>query len=295
MANVTRERTGTLLRALFQILKDHPDGLRARDALEQLRHAVTMTEYESGTYAAGALRFDKIVRFATIDCVKAGWLLKRKGIWSVTDTGREAFNAYPAPGDFYRRAVELYREWKATQEDDVDDEVDDESTEEIDASITYEQAEELAWAEISAHMVQKSPYEFQDLVADLLKAMGYHISWVAPPGKDGGIDIVAFNDPIGARPPRIKVQVKRQSTSVAVGELRSFLAILGTDEVGLFVSANGFTKDAEIEARSQQKSKITLIDLQQLFELWVQYYDKLDDVAKRRLPLRPIHFLSPEL
>ena len=149
MANVTRERTGTLLRALFKILEEHQDGLRARDALEQLRNSVTLTEYESGMYAAGALRFDRNVRFATIDCVKAGWLLKRKGVWSVTDTGREAFNAHPAPGDFYRRAVELYREWKATQ----DDEADNESAEEIEASITYEQAEELAWAEVSAHMV----------------------------------------------------------------------------------------------------------------------------------------------
>jgi uncharacterized protein with gpF-like domain len=55
------------------------------------------------------------------------------------------------------------------------------------------------------------PYEFQELVADLLRAMGYHVAWIADAGKDGGIDIVAYNDPLGTRLPRIKVQVKRHN------------------------------------------------------------------------------------
>ncbi len=36
-----------------------------------------------------------------------------------------------------------------------------------------------------------NPYEFQDLVAALLKAMGYHVNYVSPPGPDRGLDIVA--------------------------------------------------------------------------------------------------------
>lgn len=74
MAEITRERTGMLVKKLLQILKDHPDGLRARDALAKLRESVELTDYESGTYKSGTLRFDKIVRFATIDCAKAGCL-----------------------------------------------------------------------------------------------------------------------------------------------------------------------------------------------------------------------------
>ena len=50
---------------------------------------------------------------------------------------------------------------------------------------------EPAWAEISAHLRAMSPYEFQDLVAALVEAMGYHVAWVAPPGPDRGIDIIA--------------------------------------------------------------------------------------------------------
>ena len=44
---------------------------------------------------------------------------------------------------------------------------------------------------IKRYIVSKNPYEFQDMVAALLKAMGYYIQSVAPKGKDGGVDVVA--------------------------------------------------------------------------------------------------------
>ena len=58
-----------------------------------------------------------------------------------------------------------------------------------------------------------NPYDFQELVADLLRGMGYFVSWVSPVGKDGGVDIIAHPDPLGTQPPRLKVQVKRHSES----------------------------------------------------------------------------------
>lgn len=85
------------------------------------------------------------------------------------------------------------------------------------------------------------PSELQRLVADLLEAMGYHVSWIASPGKDVGMDVLAWTDPLGTRPPRIKTQVKRRRDNIAVDELRSFMALLGEDDVGLFVTTGGFT------------------------------------------------------
>jgi len=60
------------------------------------------------------------------------------------------------------------------------------------------------------------------------------------------------------------------------------------------VTTAGFTKDAEEEARTQEKRKVTLVNLEKLFDLWVEHYRHLDDEARRRLPLRPIYFLAPE-
>lgn len=260
-----------------------------------LESAVTLTDYEAGKYDSGGRRFERIVRFATVDCVKAGWFIKDKGRWSVTDAGRVALQQLPDPEAFYRRAAQLYKEWRATQPDgepttpvEADDPTSGKTT-----SVTFEEAEEQAWNEISQFLRAMKPYDFQELVADVLRAMGYHVSWIAPPGKDGGIDILAHVDPLGTRPPRIKVQVKRQGQAVSSDVLRSFMAVLGDDDVGLFVSTGGFTKDAADEARTQEKRKITLVNLEQLFDLWVEHYTSLTDAARRRMPLRPIYFLEP--
>lgn len=292
MANITRKRTGELLRILFGVLKDNPEGIKAKEAIEQVKSKTTLSEYEEGTYSNGGSRFDKILRFATIDCVKSGWLIKQKGIWTITEDGIEAYDSLTDPDKFYKKAVHLYRKWKSNHKAQTSQDIDDE--EDKETSITFEQAEELAWSEISDHLQNMNPYEFQYLVADLLKALGYHSAWVAPPGKDGGVDIVAYNDPLGATMPRLKVQVKRTKDKISVDGLRSFLAVLGDDDVGIFVCTGGFTKDAQKEARTQEKRKITLIDLQLLFDLWTEHYNQLEEAAKRRLPLRPIYFLAPE-
>lgn len=302
MAEITRRRTGEFLRELFSILMVAPEGMRASDALQVLASRFTLTPYEADNYESGARRFEKIVRFATVDCVKAGWLVKDKGIWFITDTGQAAHAELTDPEAFYKRACKLYAEWKAAQPDaegsatatvSAASASEDVSNHAKAASVTFEEAEEQAWAEISHYLRAMNPYDFQDLVADLLRAMSYHVTWVSPPGKDGGVDILAWPDALGTRPPRIKVQVKRQLQAVNVDGLRSFMALLSDDDVGLFVCTGGFTKDAETEARTQQKRRVTLISLDKLFDLWDEHYDKLTDQARRRLPLRSIRFLAP--
>lgn len=300
MAEITRRRTGELLRKLFDVLKEAPEGLQARDALKTLESRVTLSPYESGNYeSTGERRFEKIVRFATVDCVKAGWMLKHKGTWTLTPTGLAAYGTYSDPEMFYKEAVKLYNAWKASQPGPTAALASEASTleqeeSEKESSITFEQAEEQAWTEIEQYLQAMNPYEFQDLVADLLKAMGYHVAWISPPGKDGGIDILAYNDPLGTRPPRIKVQVKRVNQKVNVEGLRSFASLIGNDDVGLFVSTGGFTKDAEDFARAQESRKVTLIAVDKLVDLWIAHYGKLDDMARRRLPLTPIYFLTPQ-
>lgn len=296
MADVTKARTGLLIRTLFKLLIDQPEGMRASDALKALEQAVTLTPYEAGDYGSGGRRFERIVRFGTVSAVKAGWLIKHKGRWTATDDGHAAFAAMPDPETFYKRALALYHVWRKAQPDQQDGaNLDADEAFENSAGITLEQAEDMAWKEIEDFLAQMPAYDFQELVAELLRAMGYHVSWVALPGKDGGVDILAYNDPIGSRPPRIKVQVKRNagSSRIDVTGLRSFLAVLGDDDVGLFVALSGFTRDADLEARQSQR-RITLLDTSKFVELWIAHYAKLEDGARRRFPLRPVWFLAGE-
>lgn len=295
MAEVTKKRTGEFMRTLFTILLAEPEGLAARTALERLRSKMTLSPYEAGDYESGGNRFEKIVRFATVDCVKAGWLLKSDGIWSVTEAGAQAYQSLPDPEAFYRQACKLYKVWRANQitsEPDTEEEPEDPVSHKA-LAVTFEQASETANAEIAQRLATMPPYDFQKLVAGLLKAMGYHIAWDAPPGKDGGVDILAWSDPLGTQTPRLKVQVKRQQASVAVDGLRAFLAVLGDGDVGLFVALGGFTRDAESEARLHQSRRLTLIDMRRFLELWIEHYPKLTDEVRQKLPLRPIYFLAP--
>ncbi|NLY75368.1 MAG: Mrr restriction system protein [Firmicutes bacterium] len=296
MANVTHKRTGELLRVLFEILIKKPDGLPAREAIEQVKSKIQLTEYEKGYFESGRQRFEQIIRFATVDCTKAGWLVKEKGTWFVTELGIEAYKKFTDPEQFHKEAVRLYRIWKrgGAQPDTDTVEIDDGETENK-VIVTFESAEEQAWTEIEEFIKSKNPYEFQNMVGDLLTAMGYYVAWISPPGKDGGIDLLAWNDPLGTKPPRIKVQVKRYSDQkINVDTLRSFIALLGDDDVGIMVSTSGFTKDAEAEARTQEKRKITLINMRNFIDLWVKFYDKLSDSARSKMPLKQIWFLSPD-
>jgi restriction system protein len=254
---------------------------------------VGLTDFEAGHYSDGSRRFDKILRFATIAPVKAGWLVKNGGRWYVTEDGWQARKKIKDPFEFTKRSTELYRSWRKGQPAKAAEPTDDaEEAVEGSAVIALEAAEELARAQIEQHLKGMKPYEFQFLVADLLTAMGYYVSWVSPPGKDDGVDIVAFSDPLGMRPPRIKVQVKRYDKPVVVGDVSAFMGNLGAEEVGLFVSTGNFTKDAEAKVRNDKQHRVTLIGLKALIDLWVQHYDKLKQEAKLRLPLRPVYFLA---
>jgi restriction system protein len=112
-------------------------------------------------------------------------------------------------------------------------------------------------------------------------------------GPDGGVDLIAHTDPLGTTGPRIKVQVKRRDTEkVSTESLRAFMAVLGEQDAGIYVSAPGFSSQAEREARSQEKRRLKLIDLERFVELWVQHMQGLPDPDRQRLPLKPVYFLA---
>ncbi|MBW4891568.1 restriction endonuclease [Mucilaginibacter sp. HMF5004] len=123
--------------------------------------------------------------------------------------------------------------------------------------------------------------------------MGYHISHTANKGKDGGIDIIAYNDPLGTKPPRMVVQVKHRPTStVPSDDIQRLAGTMKRDsDVGIFVTSGDFSSPAKNEARTMGKH-IELIDFERFIELWTEYYSRMDDKQKNLLPLRPIYFLE---
>ena len=122
--------------------------------------------------------------------------------------------------------------------------------------------------------------------------MGYYTPFVAPKGKDGGVDVVAYRDPLGTESPRIQVQIKHRQSSASVQEVRQLMGLLQKEgDVGIFVSTGGFTPDAKITARGSH-IHVELIDLRRFIGLWQEFYNKLTDEDKSLLPLTPIYFLA---
>lgn len=170
MAEITRRRMGELVRGVFAALSEQPDGLPAAAVLKIVEAKVPPTPFEQSYYpkSPNVRRFEKIVRFGTIPAVKAGWLLKSKGQWSLTDDGRTALATFTDPEAFQREAIKLYGAWKEGQPPPPEP---NEETLEKETASTFEEAEEAAWAEIRDYLATMPPYDFQNLVAALLKAM----------------------------------------------------------------------------------------------------------------------------
>ena len=147
---------------------------------------------------------------------------------------------------------------------------------------TKAQADELI-ADLISHL---DPYDFQDLVAALLRAMGYRAVSTAP-GPDRGVDIIAHPDALGFERPRVKAQVKHRTSTVGGPEMREFIATLRDGENGLYVSTGGFTRDAEIEARGAREP-VTLLDRDNFIRLLLEHYEELESEYKAQVPLRKV-------
>src|SRR2546421_11914997 len=115
MAEITARRQGEMIKALFEILGAEPEGLQAKDAIARVEGKLELTDFEKSTFPnnPGLVRFPKILRFSTINSVKAGWLRKKAGTWSLTEEGKAALQAFPDPEALFKESRRLYKQWKA--------------------------------------------------------------------------------------------------------------------------------------------------------------------------------------
>lgn len=279
--------------AAFEILKEAGGQLPAKEILELIPSKVELTDWEKQRYEkTGYIRWQSILHFYTIDCSKAGYLRKQKGVWYLTEEGENVISLGAV--SLLESATQKYRKWDKNRKANaaLENETVD-TSDEKEQIVTIEQMEESATEGIKEFIKEKNPYEFQDLVAALLRAMGYYTPFVSPKGKDGGLDIVAFQDPLGANKPRIKVQVKHKpDLAVPVDDIRSLKGLLNKDgDIGLFISSGRFTPDSEKFARDSN-IHLKLIDGDTFITMWKEFYSKLTDEEKNLMPLQPIYFLG---
>ena len=275
------------LYAAMQVLREHDGELRGKEVIEKVGKRVELDEWAKTRYEkSGRIRWQSILSFHTSGCLKAGYLLKKNGIWYLTPEGEKALEL----GDIglFDAMEKGYAKWKEAQPQVEDsDDVPDEAT------VTFDEIQQQAISSLENHIRALNAYEFQDLTAALLRGMKYFTPFVAPRGKDGGIDVIAYRDPLGTVAPRIKVQVKHRESAASVQEIRQLMGLLQSDgDVGIFISSGGFTNDAKSTARHSQVH-IELVDLPRFISLWQEFYDDMTDEDKAQMPLAPVYFLAP--
>lgn len=130
--------------------------------------------------------------------------------------------------------------------------------------------------------------DMQELVAGLLRAMGYKTR-VSEPGPDRGVDILASPDGFGFESPRIMVEVKHRAQPMGAQAIRGFAGGRHRDDKGLFVSTNGFTKEARYEA-DRADIPIMLLDIDDLVKAIFRNYENIDIETRKLLPLKKIYW-----
>jgi restriction system protein len=158
---------------------------------------------------------------------------------------------------------------------------DDGEVEDADPSLTplelvergYKELRETLADELLGRVRVMKPKKFEQLVVDVLVAMGYggsqlDAAQVVGMSGDGGIDGVIKEDRLGLD--MVYVQAKRHETDIGPGAIREFVGSLGEHKAtkGVFITCGGFTAGAK-EAAGKAHFRIVLIDGDQLAEYMI--------------------------
>jgi len=281
----------------FELLKTNGGELSRKELLNQMTASIDFNDSEKELLKSnGQPRWLTVFLFYSIDADKAGYIQKNKGTWILTSDGEEAMKK--GPQGLIEAANEKYKKWnserKALNDNLTETGIPDEDkSKDKEDEVTLDLVKQQAYDGIIRHIERLEWHDFQLLVEALLTSMGHFVDFNAPKGRDGGIDIVAYQDALGLIKPRIKVQVKHYpTTSIGPEPIRALKGVLHSgEEIGLFVTSGSFTPEAKRTAR-ESNTHIRLIDGTELITLWMKNYSKISDEHKKLLPLQVIYFIS---
>lgn len=130
-----------------------------------------------------------------------------------------------------------------------------------------------------------SHQEFEEFIADLLRALGYEAR-VTSYSQDGGVDIIAHRDALGLEPPLMKVQCKHHTGTVGAPEVQQLIGTQSSNELSLFVSLGSYSRDAQSIERVRHG--LRLITGEEVVELFLCHYANLAQIWRTRIPLTSV-------
>lgn len=259
---------------------------------DQLADTFHLTEEERETLLpSGKMRlFENRVRWARTYLKQAGLVeATRRGYVTITEDGRRALQSGSAINKDYLKQFPAFQDFLSRsrgENDQPNDVVENRSsgTEISPISATpdevllkaFEQINNSLAADLLERVRNSTPQFFEELIVELLLAMGYggaeDIGRALGRSGDNGVDGVIDQDPLGVD--QIYIQAKRyqEGNNISGGDIRDFFGALNLKRAhkGIFFSTSNFTAQAKDTAR-QLGSRIVLIDGHQLAKLMLRY------------------------
>jgi len=207
----------------------------------------------------------------------------RRGVHRITARGSELLESDPP--HLYQTDLRRFKEFidfesRSSKEEEnesivIDEDEDEHLTPEEALDASYEQLHESLVSEIQEAVANTDPQQFEQLVVDLLLAMGYGGSF-REAGKaigrsgDEGIDGIIKEDRLGLDV--IYLQAKRWSGNVGRPQVHQFAgALLGKRaKKGVLITTSEFTREAR-EYTQGIDSKLILIDGRELANLMIEH------------------------
>lgn len=232
--------------------------------------------------------FRNRVAWAKSYLVRAGLIeASRRGIYRITDLGRQVLAGHPEHIDLkFLGSFPGSRGFGSPAKQSSETQVaasPDSMTPEDHIELGYQQIRGALAADLLRSIKECAPDFFEQLVVDLLLAMGYGGSrqdagQAVGRGGDGGIDGIIKEDRLGLD--AIYIQAKRWEGVVGRPEIQKFAGALQGQRArkGIFLTTSSYTKEAR-EFAASIDSKIILIDGEALANLMIDYGVGVTDVA----------------
>lgn len=135
----------------------------------------------------------------------------------------------------------------------------------------------------------RSKQEFEDVVAEVFRALGY-TAHVTRGSRDLGVDVIAHADPLGVIGPILKIECKSGTSTIGGPDVKKLRGVLNAGEKGVLVALGGFTTDAMHTELND--ANLTLIDADRFLELFLESYDRLSAAMRHRFPLRQVYVVA---
>ena len=209
--------------AALQSLATAPSGqLKKSEVQAAIERLVPLDAWARENYeSTGTERWRSILAFSSVGMVKAGYVTKARGSWTITQEGRAVIARPFDPQEYLAEVHRRYRAWSAQQihsaSPDVDiggDEPETSVVEPPDERIaqTIKSAHQLLAAELVDTVKSCAPEFLEHLVVQLLLKMGYggsrqEAGRAVGRSGDGGIDGIISEDRLGLD--AIYIQAKR--------------------------------------------------------------------------------------